>query len=63
MGLFFMSVGMGIDLTELLSQPLLLPLSVIGLVLTKGLIIAMLFRYSACRRAARSKAVFARRRR
>ncbi len=44
MGLFFMSVGMGIDLTELLSQPLLLPLSVIGLVLAKGLIIAILFR-------------------
>ena len=44
MGLFFMSVGMGIDLTELLSRPLWLPLSVIGLVLTKGLIIAMLFR-------------------
>ena len=44
MGLFFMSVGMGIDLTELLSKPLLLPLSVIGLVLAKGLIIAVLFR-------------------
>ncbi|MFV0664648.1 cation:proton antiporter [Denitromonas sp.] len=44
MGLFFMSVGMGIDLTELINRPLWLPLSVVGLVLIKGLVIAALFR-------------------
>ena len=41
MGLFFMSVGMGIDVTELLAQPLWLPLSVVGLILIKGLIVFM----------------------
>ena len=46
MGLFFMSVGMGIDVTELLAQPLWLPLSVVGLILIKGLIVFVLFRLS-----------------
>lgn len=44
MGLFFMSVGMGIDLGSLLAKPLLLPLSVLGLILLKGLILFALLR-------------------
>ncbi len=44
MGLFFMSVGMGIDISALADQPLWLPASVIGLVLIKGLIVFVLFR-------------------
>jgi len=44
MGLFFMSVGMGIDITAILAQPLLLPLSVIGVLTIKGLILLVLFR-------------------
>lgn len=44
MGLFFMSVGMGIDLHALVRYPLLLPLSVVGLMLLKGLIVFALLR-------------------
>lgn len=44
MGLFFMSVGMGIDVTAILAEPLLLPLSVIGVLLIKALIVLALFR-------------------
>jgi CPA2 family monovalent cation:H+ antiporter-2 len=39
MGLFFMSVGMGIDLRALLAEPLWIPLSVVGLLALKALII------------------------
>jgi CPA2 family monovalent cation:H+ antiporter-2 len=44
MGLFFLSVGMGIDTRELLAAPLWLPLSVLGLFMLKGLIIFGLLR-------------------
>ena len=44
MGLFFMSVGMGIDVTAILAEPLLLPLSVIGVLLIKAVIVLALFR-------------------
>lgn len=44
MGLFFMSVGMGIDLRALLAEPLWIPLSVIGLLAMKALIIFVLLR-------------------
>ena len=44
MGLFFMSVGMGIDLRALLAEPLWIPLSVVGLLAMKALIIFVLLR-------------------
>jgi CPA2 family monovalent cation:H+ antiporter-2 len=44
MGLFFMSVGMGIDLRELLRSPLWLPLSVMGLFAIKAAVVALVFR-------------------
>ena len=44
MGLFFMSVGMGIDLRALLDHPLMVPLSVVGLMLLKGVILFVLLR-------------------
>lgn len=44
MGLFFMSVGMGIDLRALLAEPLWIPLSVIGLLALKAFIIFVLLR-------------------
>ncbi len=44
MGLFFLSVGMGIDTRALLAEPLWLPLSVIGLFVLKGAVIFGLLR-------------------
>lgn len=44
MGLFFLSVGMGIDLRALIAEPLWTPLSVIGLIAIKGLLIFGLLR-------------------
>ncbi len=44
MGLFFMSVGMGIDLRALLAEPLWIPLSVLGLLAIKGLVLVVLLR-------------------
>lgn len=44
MGLFFMSVGMGIDLRALLAEPLWIPLSVVGLLAMKALIVFLLLR-------------------
>ncbi len=44
MGLFFMSVGMGIDLRALLAEPLWIPLSVLGLLALKGLVLVVLLR-------------------
>ncbi|HJV25210.1 MAG TPA: cation:proton antiporter [Aromatoleum sp.] len=44
MGLFFMSVGMGIDVSAILAKPLLLPLSVIGVLAIKSVIVTILFR-------------------
>lgn len=44
MGLFFLSVGMGIDTRELLAAPVWLPLSVVGLFVLKGLVIFGLLR-------------------
>lgn len=44
MGLFFMSVGMAIDVREVAKSPVWLPLSVIGLFLIKSLITSVIFR-------------------
>ncbi|MDP2000495.1 MAG: cation:proton antiporter, partial [Rhodoferax sp.] len=44
MGLFFLSVGMGIDTQALLAEPLWLPLSVVGLFALKGAVIFGLLR-------------------
>ena len=44
MGLFFLSVGMGIDLRALLAQPVWIPLSVVCLFALKGLIVTVLLR-------------------
>jgi len=44
MGLFFMSVGMGIDLREIAALPVWIPLSVIGLFAIKAMVLAALFR-------------------
>jgi CPA2 family monovalent cation:H+ antiporter-2 len=43
-GLFFMAVGMGIDLRVLLEQPLLIPLSVLGLFVLKSAVAAISMR-------------------
>ncbi len=42
MGLFFMSVGMGVNLRALLAAPVLIPLSVLGMFLVKAPVIAFL---------------------
>ncbi|HVK93136.1 MAG TPA: cation:proton antiporter [Noviherbaspirillum sp.] len=47
MGLFFMSVGMQIDLREVARSPVWIPLSVLGLFLIKGIVLAVLFRVGA----------------
>ncbi|MEC4720624.1 monovalent cation:proton antiporter-2 (CPA2) family protein [Noviherbaspirillum sp. CPCC 100848] len=44
MGLFFMSVGMAIDVREIMKAPLLLPLSVLGLFAIKTAVIALILR-------------------
>jgi CPA2 family monovalent cation:H+ antiporter-2 len=44
LGLFFMTVGMGIDFGALLRDPLLIPASVLGLVAIKAVIVTGLFR-------------------
>lgn len=44
MGLFFISVGMQIDAREIVRVPILLPLSVIGLFLIKGMVISVILR-------------------
>ncbi|WP_028310637.1 cation:proton antiporter [Derxia gummosa] len=44
MGLFFMSVGMGIDPLALLRDPLWLPLSVLGLFAIKAVVVALVLR-------------------
>ncbi|MFN3886289.1 MAG: cation:proton antiporter [Aquabacterium sp.] len=44
MGLFFMSVGMGIDVRAILRDPVWLPLSVVGLIFLKAAIVTGLFR-------------------
>ena len=44
MGLFFMTVGMGIDAREILANPLWVPLSVIGLILIKAVVVTGIFR-------------------
>lgn len=46
MGLFFMSVGMGLDLRAVARDPLWVPLSVIGLIAIKALVVGLLFRWS-----------------
>lgn len=44
MGLFFMAVGMGINLAEIAREPVWIPLAVVGLILLKAGIIATIFR-------------------
>ncbi len=44
MGLFFMSIGMQIDVREIARSPILLPLSVVGLFLIKGAVISIVLR-------------------
>jgi CPA2 family monovalent cation:H+ antiporter-2 len=44
LGLFFLSVGMQIDLRAILATPLMIPLSVIGLFLLKGGVLALVLR-------------------
>jgi CPA2 family monovalent cation:H+ antiporter-2 len=44
MGLFFMSVGMQVDLREIVRNPLWLPLSVLGLLLIKAAVAAAILR-------------------
>ncbi|HYD59590.1 MAG TPA: cation:proton antiporter [Noviherbaspirillum sp.] len=44
MGLFFMSVGMAIDVREVMKSPVWLPLSVVGLFLIKTLVTGVIFR-------------------
>jgi monovalent cation:H+ antiporter-2, CPA2 family len=44
MGLFFMTVGMGVDVREVIASPLWLPLSVVGLFAVKALIVTLVFR-------------------
>lgn len=44
MGLFFMSVGMQIDLREIANAPLWLPLSVVGLFAIKASVLSLVFR-------------------
>ncbi|MBI1891989.1 MAG: cation:proton antiporter [Burkholderiales bacterium] len=44
MGLFFMSVGMSIDVREIAQSPVWIPLSVIGLIAIKGTVLAVIFR-------------------
>ncbi len=45
MGLFFMSVGMAIDVREVAASPVWLPLSVVGLFTIKTLVLAVIFRF------------------
>lgn len=52
MGLFFMSVGMGVDLRALLDEPVWIPLSVVGLFAAKGLILYPLLHRSGLTRGA-----------
>ncbi|QBE62385.1 cation:proton antiporter domain-containing protein [Pseudoduganella lutea] len=51
MGMFFMAVGMELDLRIVARYPLLLPLSVIGLLCVKGGVIALVLRRLGWRRA------------
>jgi CPA2 family monovalent cation:H+ antiporter-2 len=44
MGLFFMTVGMGMDLRQVAAAPLWLAAAVVGLVAIKALVVALLFR-------------------
>ncbi len=44
MGLFFMTVGMQIDVREVVREPLWIPLSVIGLFMTKAAVLSVIFR-------------------
>jgi CPA2 family monovalent cation:H+ antiporter-2 len=49
MGLFFMSVGMQIDVREIMRSPVWIPLSVAGLFLIKGWVVALIFRAGGLR--------------
>ncbi|MBB3224127.1 cation:proton antiporter domain-containing protein [Pseudoduganella umbonata] len=54
MGIFFMAVGMELDLRIVAQYPLLLPLSVIGLLAVKGGVVALVLRRLGWRRAVRA---------
>ena len=54
MGMFFMAVGMELDLRTVARYPLLLPLSVIGLVCVKGGVVALVLRRLGWRQAAQA---------
>ncbi|GGY57118.1 cation:proton antiporter domain-containing protein [Pseudoduganella albidiflava] len=54
MGMFFMAVGMELDLRTVAQYPLLLPLSVIGLVCVKGGVVALVLRRLGWRQAAQA---------
>ena len=49
MGLFFMSVGMGLDVREIAREPLWLALSVVGLIAIKGGVAALVLRLAGLR--------------
>lgn len=51
LGLFFVSVGLGIDLAGVLADPLWIPLSVVGLIVAKAIILYLLARAFGERRA------------
>ncbi len=55
LGLFFISVGMAVDLGLLALEPLSILLAVIGLVTVKGLLLYVLARFSGARAKARSR--------
>ncbi|MFV0449715.1 MAG: glutathione-regulated potassium-efflux system protein KefB [Vibrio sp.] len=55
LGLFFISVGMAVDLGLLALEPLSILLAVIGLVTVKGLLLYVLARFSGTRAKARSR--------
>jgi CPA2 family monovalent cation:H+ antiporter-2 len=44
MGLFFMTVGMGIDARQVMNAPLLLAIALVGLVAIKALVVTLLFK-------------------
>ncbi|MFB9137209.1 glutathione-regulated potassium-efflux system protein KefB [Vibrio sp. AK197] len=55
LGLFFIAIGMAVNLGLLVDQPLLIILSVIGLVVAKGLVLYLLARITGTRSKARSR--------
>lgn len=50
MGLFFMTVGMGMDVRQIAANPLWLAGALLGLVLVKGVVVAVLLRFGGMNR-------------